>query len=241
LDGNLVVTGAGTYGSGCIYSVGSNAYSQIMGPAGPNVGATISSDGNIIGSGIVLDDASGTDVGRLAHPTVFYGSNLNQYAEDQVPANALYNPRLNDSGSLYFWPFPNYFEIIDVPTGRLRLRFSLTEKVQNAVAPLALDDGHNVFLITDKGLTIVDLGSAPLSVGHLTPSVVSAGTQVQIRGSGFESGITADIGGEPATVKFTDENTLTISVPALSSGLKDLTVTNPDGSTYVLQSAIKVP
>src|SRR5260370_31041578 len=141
----------------------------------------MSGDGNIIGSGVVLDNAVGADIGRLAHPTVFYGSNLNLYSEDQVPANALYNPRLNDSGSLYFWPFPNYFEIVDVPTGRLRLRFSLTEKVQSVVAPLALDGGHDVFLITDKGLTIVDLGSSPLSIGHLSSSSGAARTQSQLR------------------------------------------------------------
>jgi hypothetical protein len=59
--------------------------------------------------------------------------------------------------------------------------------------------------------------------------------------SGFETGITATIGGQSATVNLTDENTLTITVPTLSSGLKDLALTNPDGSTYLLQSAISVP
>jgi hypothetical protein len=236
-----VALGPGTYGGECLYSVASNTYRLTAGSVGPSLGVTVSGDGNIIGSGVVLDNAVGVDLGRLAHPTVFYGSNLNQYAEDQVPANALYNPRLNDSGSLYFWPFPNYFEIVDVPTGRLRLRFSLAEKVQNVVAPLALDGGHDVFLITDKGLTIVDLGSAPLSVGHLSLSSASPGTQIQIRGSGFESGIIAALGGQPATVNLTGESTLTITVPALSSGLKDLALTNPDGSTYLLQSAISVP
>jgi hypothetical protein len=241
LDGSYVAMGPGTYGGECLYSVASNSYSLTAGSVGSSLGVTMSGDGNIIGSGVVLDNAVGVDIGRLAHPTVFYGSNLNQYAEDQVPANALYNPRLNDSGSLYFWPFPNYFEIVDVPTGRLRLRFSLTEKVQNVVAPLALDGGHDVFLITDNGLTIVDLGSSPLSIGHLSSSTGSAGSQIKIRGSGFGIGITGTIGGQSATVNLTDENTLTITVPALSSGLKDLALTNPDGSTYLLQSAISVP
>jgi hypothetical protein len=240
LDGSYVVTGAGNYGPGCIYSVASNTYSAVVGPS-YGLGTAVSGVGNILGSGVALDNPAGTLVGRLAHPTVFYGSNLNQYSENQFPANALLNPRLNDSGSLYFWPFPNYFEIVDVPTGRLRLRFSITEKVQSVVAPLALDGGHDVFLITDKGLTIVDLGSSPLSIGHLNSSTGSAGTQIKIRGSGFETGITATIGGQPATVNLTDENTVTITVPALSSGLKDLALTNPDGSTYLLQSAITVP
>jgi hypothetical protein len=241
LDGSYAVMGPGTYGGECLYSVASNMYSSSAGSVGSSLGVTVSGDGNVIGSGIVLDNAMGVELGRLAHPTVFYGSNLNQYSEDQVPTTALYNPRLNDSGSLYFWPFPNYFEIVDVLTGRLRLRFSLAESIQNVVAPLALDGGHDVLLITDKGLTIVDLGSAPLSVGHLSLSVASVGTQIQIRGSGFESGISAAVGGRPAAVNLTDENTLTITVPALSSGVKDLTLTNADGSTYILQNAITVP
>jgi hypothetical protein len=149
---------------------------------------------------------------------------------------------LNATGSLYYWAFPNFFEIVDVPTGTLRLRFSLTETVQNVETPIAIDQGgRQIFLITDKGLTMVDLGSALLSVGHLSISSASPGTQIQIRGSGFESGIIAAVGGQPATVNLTDENTITITIPALSSGVKDLTLTNADGSTYVLQSAITVP
>lgn len=164
LDGSLVVLGSGSYGPECLYSVASNSYSQVAGSI-QGLGVTISPDGNIVGSGVVLDDASGRLVGRLSHPVVFYGTGFLLDSEDTFPAGALFNPRLNDAGSLYFWPFPNYFEIVDVPTGRLRLRFSLVETVQNAVTPLALDGTHDVFLITDKGLTVVDLGSALLSVG----------------------------------------------------------------------------
>jgi hypothetical protein len=151
-------------------------------------------------------------------------------------------PRLNASGSLYYWAYPNFFEIIDVPTGLLRLRFSLSETVQNVEAPIAIDaGGRQVFLITDAGLTVVDLGSAPLSIGHLTPSIASSGSTIQVRGSGFESGITATVGGQSASVTFIDENTLTLSLPTLNSSIDDLTLTNPDGTTYTLYSAITVP
>ncbi|MEO8737600.1 MAG: IPT/TIG domain-containing protein [Edaphobacter sp.] len=241
LDGSMVVMGAGTYGTECLYSVASNTYTQVAGSTGPALGATISPDGNVVGSGVVLNDASGRIVGRLSRPTVFYGANFSLFSENAIPTGALFHPRLNDAGSLYFWPFPHYFEIVDVPTGRLRLRFSLAETVQNAVTPLALDEAHDVFLITDKGLTVVDLGSAPLSVGHLSSSTASPGTQVEIRGSGFEAGMTATVGGQLATLTFTDQNTIALTVPSLPSGPKDLTVTNPDGSTYVLQNAIAIP
>jgi len=182
-------------------------------------------------------------VGSVARPAVLYsGSTVTPYPLNNYPPNTLQRPRLNAAGSLYYWAYPNFFDIIDVSTGILRLRFSLAETVQNVETPIAIDQGgRQIFLITDKGLTVVDLGSAPLSVGHLSLSTASAGTQVQIRGSGFQSGITVTVGGQAATVSFNDENTLTITIPAQSSGIKDLKLTNSDGSTYVLQSAIAVP
>jgi hypothetical protein len=169
----------------------------------------------------------------MAFPTVYYGGNS--------PTGTLLNPRLNDSGSLYYWPYANYFEIVDVATGRLRLRFSLAETVQNAIVPLALDGMHDVFLVTNQGLTVVDLGIAPLSIGHLSPTAASPGTSIQVRGSGFASGISAQVGGQSANVSLTDENTLTLTMPYLSAGTYNLTLTNVDGSTYTLQSAINVP
>ena len=240
LDGSLVVLGAGAYGKGCIYSVASNTYTQ-AGTATTSYPASISGDGNIIGSGIVLDDQTGVNVGRMALPVVYYGSNVTEYSENAYPTGTLLNPRLNDSGSLYYWPYPSYFEIFDVPTGRLRLRFSLAETVQNVIAPLALDGLHDVFLVTNQGLTVVDLGIAPISIGHLSPSTASPGTSIQIRGSGFAAGITAQVGGQSAKVTFTDENTLTLTMPSVPSGIYNLTLTNLDGSTYTLQSAIQAP
>jgi len=232
LDGSLVVLGGGSYGKICIYSVASNTYTQ-AGTSQTSFPASIAGDGNIVGSGSALYEPTGSSVGSMAFPTVYYSGNS--------PTGILLNPRLNDSGSLYYWPYPSYFEIFDVPTGRLRLRFSLAETVQNVIAPLALDGLHDVFLVTNQGLTVVDLGIAPISIGHLSPSTASPGTSIQIRGSGFAAGITAQVGGQSATVTFTDENTLTLTMPSLPSGIYNLTLTNLDGSTYTLQSAIQAP
>jgi hypothetical protein len=241
LGGSTVVMGGGTYGSACIYSVPSGTYAPIASSTS-DFSASISPDGNILSTGVVLGDpSSGATVGRLAHPVALYGAGLNTYSENALPTNALLDPRFNDSGSLYYWAFPNYFEIVDVPTGRLRIRFSLSETIQNVAAPLALDAGHDVFLITNQGLTVVDLGSAPLSIGHLSTNNVSPGSLVQVRGSGFASGISVKVGGVAATGTFTDENTLTFTVPAVASGVQDLTLTNPDGDSYTLQNAILIP
>ena len=43
-----------------------------------------------------------------------------------------------------------------------------------------------------------------------------------------------------ATVHFTDENTLTLTVPGIPSGRADVVLTNNDGTTYTLQNAITI-
>jgi hypothetical protein len=143
---------------------------------------------------------------------------------------------------LYYVAYPNYFEIVDVLHARLLMRFSLTETVQSAASPLAIDSGGRyVYLITDKGLTVVDLGEAPLAIGHMTQPVASAGTQVTVRGSGFDSALTATIGGQAAGLNVGDENTLTITVPAASSGPQDIVLSRGDGASYTLENGISLP
>jgi hypothetical protein len=240
-DGTLAIVSA-EEGSTCLYSAISNSFISGQTAVVDYYGVAMAGDGNLASAGNAFLDASGNMVGSLARPVaLFNGQTVTPYPLNNYPANSLQRPRLNAAGSLYYWAYPNYFEIFDVPTATLRLRFSLTETVQNVETPIAIDTGgRQVFLITSAGLTIVDLGSAPLSIGHLSPSTASSGTQIQIRGSGFKSGITTAIGGQPATISFTDENTLTVTVPTLSSGPQNMTLTNPDGTTYTLQGAITV-
>ena len=153
----------------------------------------------------------------------------------------LMNPQLNAFGSLYFWAYINHFDIIDSATGMLRLRFSLTENVQAVQTPMAIDPaGKMVFFIADKGFTVVDLGSAPLSAVYTSPSSASQGAQIQVRGSGFLAGVTATIGGKAAPTTLVDDSTLTVTVPAVSSGSQDIAITNIDGTTYTLHSGIRV-
>jgi hypothetical protein len=151
-------------------------------------------------------------------------------------------PRLNAAGSLYFWAYPNYLEIVDVLHARLLMRFSLTETVQDTASPIAIDSGGRfVCLITDKGLTIVDLGIAPLAIGHLSQQTVGAGTQVTVRGSGFDTSVTATVGGEPASVSITDENTLSVTLPAAASGPEDIVLTRGDGAIYSYENGLTLP
>jgi IPT/TIG domain len=122
------------------------------------------------------------------------------------------------------------------------MRFSLTETVQATASPIAIDSGGRyIYLVTDKGLTVVDLGEAPLAIGHLSQQTAGAGTQVKVRGSGFDASVTATVGGEPASASITDENTLTLTVPAVAAGPEDIVLVRGDGATYTYESVLTIP
>jgi hypothetical protein len=198
-------------------------------------GVGIAGDANVISSNQILGDTNGNMLGAIAQPIALYGTPNN-------PSGLLLRPRLNASGSLYYLPYLNYFEIIDVAHAALRLRFSLTETIQSTASALAIDSGGRfIFLITNQGLTVVDLGAAPLSIGHLSPQNAAPGTQVTVRGSGFDSTVTATVGGVAASVSFTDQNTLTLIVPTATSGPQDIVLTRGDGEIYTLENGLVLP
>jgi hypothetical protein len=242
-DGSLVAfTGGGGYGSFQLYVPAQGACIPSAAPP-QSSGVTVASDGNVIGLLRAFIDPAGNITGRFAYPLVYY-PNANSavyYNYSPYQDGALQNPALNDPGSLYYWAYPNYIDIVDVQHGTPALRFGLTETVTNTVAPMAIDSGgQRIFLITNKGLTVVDLGNAPLSVGHFSKTSCSPGNQIEIRGSGFENGVTATLGGIAASLSFIDSETLTLTVPAANPGPQDLVLTNPDGTTYTLQNAINM-
>ena len=205
----------------------------------------VAGDGNTLAVDRTFFDPQGNIVGKFAFPQVLYPlavyANYTNFDPYVFGGTALQNPQLNDAGSLYYWPYPGYIDIIDVQHGTPTLRFALTETVTNTVAPMAIDSGgQHIYLITNKGLTIVDLGNAPLSIGHLSQTTASAGAQIVLRGSGFQNGIAAAVGGQPAGVVYKDTETLTLTVPSANPGLEDILLTNPDGTTYTLGNAITI-
>lgn len=240
-DGAIVAFGGDPqgYGGFCTYNVAQNAYS-VSGDY--RVNASISGDGNVVSGQWTFFDPNANIAGAVALPMVEYpgyGPNVNGAL---VPGNGILpTQQLNDSGSLYFMPNPGFVDIIDVQHGLLRMRFSLNETVANVVSPMAIDSGGRyLFLITNQGLTVVDLGEALLSIGHLTPNPAASGTQISIRGSGFTAGLTAKVGGQAASVSFVDQNTLTLTVPALSAGTYDIELTNSGEPSYTLENGITV-
>lgn len=240
-DGGLVAIGGGS----CVYSAQTASYTADPFPTIPDTtlyyfGIAISGDGNIVGQFPYLDDTTGDLLGSLAFPYPNY-PNHNGYTSGVVPPQPLYYPRLNAAGSLYYAAYPNSFEIYDVMHGLLRMRFGLEQTVNNTVAPMAIDSGGRyVYLITTKGLTEVDLGSAPLSIGHVSEQSAAPSVQIQVRGSGFESGMTATVGKKNAAVRVIDENTLTLTVPEAAPGPQDIVLTLSDGEIYTLENGILV-
>ena len=163
--------------------------------------ATISGDGNVVAQQSVFTDSTANIVGQIANsfgnfsPAVL--TPITTSSPDGLTLTPLLDPQFNASGSLYFLLHPNLVDVVDVQHGTLRMRFSLTETISNVAAPLAVDSGGQyVYLLTNKGLTIVNLGEALLSIGSLNPTRASPGTLVTVRGSGFNASITATVGGQ---------------------------------------------
>lgn len=170
---------------------------------------------------------------------------------------------LHPSGALLYEPFlsgapgstgvKGGVDIIDAHSGALRLRIFLPQQFMTDVdglhgSFLATDEnGQRLFAITSSDgtaqnatLTIVQLGAVPLGIGTIQPSTVSAagGATLAIRGSGFVSGVGLKINGKAATVTFKDVNTLSVTVPPLTTGPQQITITNPDGESVSLDAAI---
>ncbi|HSC44278.1 MAG TPA: IPT/TIG domain-containing protein [Candidatus Acidoferrum sp.] len=172
---------------------------------------------------------------------------------------------LHPSGALLYLPFltgaapvtapfaglQGGVDIVDAHTGRLRMRVMLPEPLAMLAADLgglqgkflAVDEnGQRLFALTASGLTVVKLARVPLGIGTVSPTngPASGGTVLTIRGSGFQNGATATIGGKAVNITFVDMNTLKAILPALLSGAERLTISNPDGETVSLDGAIVV-
>jgi len=132
-------------------------------------------------------------------------------------------------------------DIIDVRHGTLSERIVLNEQSVGLSGSLAIDQaGGRIFLITNAGLTSIQLDAVPLSVGSITPSSGSSGALLQVRGSGFQAGTTAKIGNTGAAATFVDGDTLQLTIPTVASGPAALTLVNPDGTSYTWDAAIVV-
>jgi len=139
-------------------------------------------------------------------------------------------------------------DIRDAHNGRLRLRVYLPEPFAMLSTDidglhgtfLTLDEnGERLFALTTSGLTVMQLSNVPLGIGTLAPGSgpSAGGTSITLRGSGFQSGTNATLGGKTVDVTIKEMNTLTFTTPALSAGAQQLVLTNPDGESVSLDAA----
>jgi hypothetical protein len=169
---------------------------------------------------------------------------------------------LHPSGALVYQPFltgapasagvKGGVDIVDAHSGALRLRIFLPQQLLTDIDALHGDflttdeNGQRLFAITSSdgsvqnaGISVITLAKVPLGIGTVLPltGAASGGTILTIRGSGFQTGATAMIGGKAATVSFKDMNTLTVTTPPVSAGPQQMVITNPDGETVSLDAA----
>jgi len=215
-----------------IYDVASNTWamnSAVSENFGAN--AAVSIDGSVFATGSGMVDANTDLLGYLAWQDVF---------QSPGPYPSLPLEKVPDGGSLVYIPYANYTEfglsypgcidIFDINHGELIHRINLAEQVQQVTDAMAIDSyGQNIYLITNAGLTIVQLTSAPLSIGHLMPSVGPAGASVTIHGSGFQGTTSVTANGSAVPATFVDANTLQATMPSSTASSVQITVTNATG------------
>jgi hypothetical protein len=161
---------------------------------------------------------------------------------DEGPQGAVFGEKMNASGSLLYQPLLQGVDVIDTSTGAWLRRIALTEQVQLVQNAMALDEtGNRLFLITNAGLTVLQMDPPPLSIGYLSPATgpAAGGTTVTIRGSGFQPTATVTFGGVAASTTYVDASTLQVTTPALPAGGVRVTVSNSASSSYSLDAAFQ--
>jgi hypothetical protein len=153
--------------------------------------------------------------------------------------------RLNETGSLLYSVYSS-IAISDTHNGHLLLTIGLPSNAGigpyvNPYRPLAIDPtGKKILVATPLGVSYFELSVIPLAVGTVSPTRGPTGTNIQVRGSGFVSGTSVQIGSENAVCTETDSETLSCTVPNLPSGAVSMSLANPDGQAYTLENAFAV-
>lgn len=188
------------------------------------------SDGNIFAASFGTLDTQMSQLSIMAYEP--YADSGNQSLHNVT------GEKLNPSGSLLFVPQDTGVDLFDVHTGRLAQHVAVSDGIPVDTGAMALDEtGTKMFLITNSGITIAQLFQAPLSLASANPKAGSQGTQVTLRGSGFQNGSIVLFGASQAATTYVDAETLTATVPATSAGPVRVTVKNPGGQIYKFDDA----
>ncbi len=90
-------------------------------------------------------------------------------------------------------------------------------------------------------LLLLACASAPPAITTVSPDHAKAGDELDILGTDFQDGVTGTLGGEALTIEFKGPVSLASTVPELAPGTHELVLTNPDGQSAQLASALTVP
>jgi hypothetical protein len=117
----------------------------------------------------------------------------------------------------------------------------LSEQIQGPPVQSSMDFdeiGNRLFLITNKGLTVVQLTSPPLSVGYLNPAFgsIAGGTTVSIRGRDSNRAQLSASAGLGQRQHSSMEARSKLSRPRSSPGETRVSIRNPDGTSYSLDA-----
>jgi hypothetical protein len=229
-DGSKVFLASGVGGPVAMLNLTANTVTT--GFSGTFNDAAASADGNIFAASFGISNAQLSQTSIMAFEP--YSNSANQSI---LPPGEKMNP----SGSLLFMPQSAAVAIFDVHTGRMVQRVAISDGIPQSTGAMALDEtGTKMFLITNSGITIAQLFQAPLSLATVNPAAGSQGTQVTLRGSGFQTGSTVLFGTLQAATTYVDPETLTATVPVISPGPVRITVTNPGDQTYSSDDAFTV-
>jgi YVTN family beta-propeller protein len=234
-DGNFVVLGEVS-----LLNVATGAILQGGVPYGD---VAIDSDANRIVSGFTLYDRNLSFVG--------FPEEIDYLETGPNVFTNLVGEKLSPSGSLLFvpqqtvqpapHPLTEGVDVFDVHRQRLALRIALPDPLPGTLNSMTLDEtGTKIFLISNTGITVAQLHSAPLSIATVSPPTGSPGTQITIRGSGFTSGSSVTIGTIEVSTMFVDQNTLQAIVPSLPGGPARISVSNQQGNQYSFDAAFVV-
>jgi len=234
----LAMTPIGGTGFFCIYDVNGGQIHKLDSTSpGFNLGAS-ATGGTISADGTRVAFEGGPVVATSAGNVVNFSHTPDAYA---IPNFPLTNVKLTDNGSLVYVLYPKNLDIFDANHGTLRRRITFTETAQSALDSLAIDpSGQHAYAITDTGLLVITLDAVPLSASEMQPASGSPGTSVTVHGNGFTNQTTGTLNGTSVPLIFTDDNTLTLTIPASASGMQTLNLANADGQTYTLGAAFSV-
>ena len=131
-----------------------------------------------------------------------------------------------------------------VSTSTNRVYFYVPKDLGEGVYDVVCYDEYGNEKTLSSAYTITKNTQSSASTITLTKVSVSStttGSKIYVGGSGFKTGATVKVGGVSATVKSVSSNRVYFLVPtSLSAGTYDVTVTNADGGTATLSSALTV-